>query len=367
MAGQRVTSIDVARLAGVSQSTVSRAFTPGASVSPEARERVLAAARALGYRPNALARSLITRQSNIVGIVMANLTSPFHPYALEQFIQRLQAMGRQALLFSTAPDEDIDDLLDQVLQYRVDGLIITAATISSQMAEQCASNGIPVVLFNRYVLGANVSAVCCDNVEGGRLVANVLLDAGHRRLAFIAGREDSSTNIDREKGFGDRLRERGLAHWQREVAGAYTYEAGYEAACRLLSGAGLGACDAIFCASDSVAIGVMEAARARFGLAIPEDLSIIGFDDIPAAAWPSYALTTIRTPMRRMIDATLELLLSQLEEFRRQPVMTLIPGQLIQRTSARLATASPNTGGNGALLAPHPLGGTNDDAYQPAN
>lgn len=355
MPDQRVTSIDVARLAGVSQSTVSRTFTPGASVSPKARERVLAAARSLGYTPNALARGLITRQSNIIGIVMANLTSPFHTYALEKFSQRLQSLGRQVLLFDAAPDEDIDDMLDQVLQYRVDGLIITAATISSHMADQCASNGIPVVLFNRYVMGANVSAVCCDNVEGGRLVANLLLDAGHRRLAFIAGREDSSTNIDREKGFGDRLRERGLVHWQREPAGDYTYEDGYEAACRLLADDDRP--DAVFCAADSLAFGVMDAARYRFGLSIPADLSIIGFDDIPAAAWPSYALTTIRTPVRRMINATLEILLDQLHgQPVAMPAVQLIPGQLIQRTSALLATVSPRDGQIGALLAPHPLG-----------
>jgi DNA-binding LacI/PurR family transcriptional regulator len=355
MANQRVTSIDVARLAGVSQSTVSRTFTPGASVSPDARERVLAAAAALGYTPNALARSLITRQSNIIGIVMADLTSPFSPHVLEKFLQRLQAIGRQVLIFDTAPDEKIDYLLDQVLQYRIDGLIITSATISSHMADQCTSNGIPVVLFNRYELGAKVSAVCCDNVEGGRLVANLLLDAGHRRLAFVAGREDSSTSIDREKGFGDRLRERGVAHWQRESAGAYWYEAGYEVACRLLSGADRP--DAIFCASDSLAFGVMDAARNRCQVAIPEELSIIGFDDIPAAAWASYALTTVRTPVRRMIDATLKLLLDQLEgQPVAEPAVNLIPGELIQRTSARLATASPTNDGTSALLTPHPLG-----------
>lgn len=353
MPDQLVTSVDVARLAGVSQSTVSRTFTPGASVSADARERVLAAAAELGYKPNALARSLIKRQSNIIGIVMANLTSPFHPYVLENFSQRLQALGRQVLLFDATPNDEIDSLVDQVLQYRVDGLIITSATISSHMAGQCTGAGIPVVLFNRYVADANVSAVCCDNVAGGRLAADALFDAGYRRLAYIAGREDSSTNLDREKGFSERLRARGVAHWQRELAGSYTYEAGYEAACRLLAGGDRP--QAIFCAADSIALGAVDAARYRFGLSIPDDLSVIGFDDIPAAAWAGYALTTIRTPVRRMVDTTLQVLLDQLEQPSAEPVLKLIPGELIQRNSARLATGAPERSLR-ALLEPHPLG-----------
>ena len=352
MPHQSVTSVDVARMAGVSQATVSRAFTPGASISPGAQKRVLSAAAKLGYQPNALARSLTTRQSNIVGIVMAGLTSPFHPYVLQEFVQRLQTLGRQVLIFDAEPGEEIDELLDQALQYRVDGLIITSAILSSQMADQCTHNGLPVILFNRYVLGANVNAVCCDNVEGGRLVANLLLDAGHHHLAFVAGREESSTNIDREKGFSDRLSERGVSRWLREPAGAYTYEAGYEAACRLLESGNQ--IDAVFCAADSLASGFMDAARYRFGLRIPDDLSIIGFDDIPSAAWTSYALTTIRTPIRRMIDATLELLLDQLEgKPFVEPTIRLFPGQLIQRTSARLAIEPPRSNKLDTLIESH--------------
>ncbi|NUQ36294.1 MAG: LacI family DNA-binding transcriptional regulator [Caldilineales bacterium] len=330
---KRATSIDVARLAGVSQSTVSRVFTPEASVSAETRSRVLAAAAELGYQPNAIARSLSKQNTNIIGIAMGRITSPFHPYVLEKFIQHLQEVGRQALLFSTPPDREVEDALELIMQYQVDGLIITSATISTEMADACANLGIPVVLFNRYVLGARVNAICTDNVEAGRLVANLLLDAGHKRLAYVQGTANASTNLDRQKGFFDRLRERGATEVVSEP-GDYTYEAGFAAACRLLNRPDRP--DAIFVASDIVALGVLDAARYRFDLRIPEDLSVIGFDDIPAAAWPSYNLTTIRTPVNRMIEATIDLLLARLDEPAANPQTLLFPGALVTRGSARL-------------------------------
>lgn len=328
-----ITSIDVAQRAGVSQSTVSRVFSSEDRVSEETRARVLAAAHELGYQPNVLARSLATQQSNIIGIV-THISSPFYPYIIEKLTRRLQEMGRQTLLFSVEPDQEVDDILPLVLQYRVDALIITSASLSSEMANQCERQGIPVVLFNRYVLGARVSAVCCDNVEGGRLVANLLLDAGHRRLALIAGRAPTSTNRDREKGFADRLRERGSANWLREESD-HAYQDGREAAIRLLSHTDRP--DAIFCISDIVAFGAIDAARYDFGLRVPEDVSIIGFDDLPTAAWPAYSVTTIREPVNRMVDLALKLMLERIEHPDAEPVLELLPGQLVRRSSARLA------------------------------
>lgn len=330
-----MTSIDVARLAGVSQSTVSRTFSPNGKVSQGSRQKVLAAAQQLGYKPNAIARSLSTQRTNIIGIVMSYITSPFYPYVLEKFTERLQTLGRQVLLFNAAPNQEVDDILPLVLQYQVDGLIITSATLSSEMVDECVAHGTPVILFNRYVLGANASAVCCDNAEGGRVVANFLLDTAHKRLAYIAGKENTSTNTDREKGFTDRLRERGQLEWQREE-GNYSYESGYEAAKRLLQRDDRP--DAIFCANDIMALGAMDAARFEMGLKVPEELSIIGFDDIPSASWPSYALTTIRQPVNQMIQTTIDLLMERLEEPQAKPVLKLMPGPLIKRGSVRLGS-----------------------------
>lgn len=332
MASKRVTSFDVARMVGVSQSTVSRTFGSGANVSEKTRKKIVAAAKELGYKPDAIARSLSTQKTNIVGIVMAQITSPFYPYVLEMFTKRLQDIGRQALLFTTAPGQEVDDILPHVLQYRVDGLIITSSLVSSEMVEECAQSGTPVVLFNRYALGTQTSAICCDNVEGGRAIANLLLDAGHQRLAYIAGLENTSTNIDREKGFSDRLNERGYTQLLREK-GQYNYKSGFEAAKRLLKNTNPP--DAIFCANDIMALGALDAARFEVGLKVPEDVSIIGFDDIPSASWDAYALTTIRQPVDKMVDATLDLLLQRIESPDAEPTLKLISGQLIKRQSVR--------------------------------
>jgi len=188
-------------------------------------------------------------------------------------------------------------------------------------------------LFNRYMPNAHVGAVCCDNTAGGRLVADLLLDAGHHHLAYIAGSENASTNRDREQGFDDRLRERGCDTWLREQ-GQYTYESGYAALARLVDQHV--ALDAVFCANDIMALGALDCARDS-GIKIPDDLSIIGFDDIPQAGWSSYALTTIRQPVDQMIDATIAMLHAQLEARVTPPVVQLLPGVLIERRSARLA------------------------------
>jgi DNA-binding LacI/PurR family transcriptional regulator len=323
----------VARAAGVSQSAVSRTFTEGASVSPATREKVLAAAREFGYTPNAIARSLITHKTGMVGMVMGEVTNPFYPEVLQTFLDRFQRLGRRMMLFTVPLGANIDDVLPQALQYRVDGVVVTSATLSSEMVEECARMGTPVVLFNRYVRNAELSSVSCDNVEGGRFVANLLLDAGHARCAFIAGVEDTSTNVDRERGFTDRLAERGATAPSRDV-GNYTYSGGFEAAIRLLSGGDRP--DAIFCANDISALGAVDAARQRLGLRVPEDVSIVGFDDIPPAAWPSHDLTTVRQRINLMVDEAVDILLARIDDPALPVTTRLIPGDFIARGTARL-------------------------------
>jgi len=326
----RPTSIDVAKAAGVSQSTVSRVFS-GGNVSEEAKARVLSAAATLGYQPSAIARSLSTQRTGIVGIVMADITSPFYPYVLEKFTQKLQEIGLRILLFNAPPHRDVDETLPLVLQYQVDAIIITSATLSSAMADECAGLGIPVLLFNRYIPNTQASAVCCDNVAGGRLVADLLVASGHQRLAYIAGLANTSTNRDRERGFRERLTEQGVTTWQREQ-GTYTYDSGYDAAKRLLNAPNRP--DALFCANDIMALGALDAIR-DLNIAIPDELSVIGFDDIPAAAWSAYGLTTVRQPVNRMVDAVVELLTRRLADPSLGPETRFMPGQLVRRQTVR--------------------------------
>ncbi len=333
MSKKAPTSIDVAKLAGVSQPTVSRAFDPSTSVAPETRERILQAAQELGYKPNVIARSLSTRRTNIVGLVMANIAnSLFYPYVLEQITSRLQKKGKQVLLFSVPLAKPVDDYLPRVLGYQVDGLIITSTTPSNEIADECARNGTPVILFNRFVEGSSANSVCCDNAKGGQLVADALVNAGHSQFAFIGGPPNTSTNMMREAGFLGRLKERGYENVLYE-SGAFTYQSGQEAARRLLSHDTPP--DAIFCAADVMALGAMDVARYEFGLKIPEQLSIIGFDDVPIAAWPVYNLTTIRQPINRMMDAVLDLIDNR-DEIIATGQYKLLPGELVNRGSAKL-------------------------------
>ncbi len=332
MAGKRITSIDVAHKAGVAQSTVSRVLNGSGNFSEETRNRVLQVANELGYKPNALARSLITRRSDFIGIVMADITNPFYPNVLEKFNKRFQALGMQVLLFTVPPDDDVDDILPRAMEYQLEALIITSATISSEMADECAQMGLPVVMFNRYAKDSHVHAVCCDNVMGGQLAADYLFNIGSQRLAYIAGTENTSTNIDREKGFADQLQLHGVSTYLRET-GTYSYQSGYNAAIRLLQRDNPP--DAIFCANDIIAMGCMDAARYRMGLHIPKDLAVVGFDDIPASGWPSFALTTIRQPVNKMIDSTLDLIAEHQEKSDMAPVMKLVPGRLIERESTQ--------------------------------
>ncbi len=325
------TSYDVAKVAGVSQSAVSRAFSQGASISKKTRAAVMEAAGALDYRPNAIARSLIRRRSDIVGLVMADLTNPFYPEVLVKFTEQLQAIGKRVLLFTVPPNHSIDDTLPQVLQYQVGGVVITSATMSSAMAEICQRFNVPVVLFNRSVAVDSVSAVCCDNSSGAKAIVDFFIARGRRRLGFLSGDTDASTNIEREAGFRRRAAEHGI-HAIETVAGGFSYEGGYKAALEIM--ARRPRPDALFAANDVMALGALDALRYQLGLDVPKDVAVIGFDDISAAAWPSYKLTTFRQPIDRMVAETIRVLGEEIEGEDRGGRTIQIAGRLIERGSA---------------------------------
>lgn len=329
-----ITSEDVARLAKVSQSSVSRTFTPGASVSERTRRKVLDAARRLGYRPNAHARSLITGRSKIIGLVLLYLENPFYAIALQRLAERLQRDGYHVLLFINH-SQNADDLVSEILQYAVDGIVLAATTLSSVLADHCADAGIPVVLFNRVMAETQrgtVSSVRTDNVAGGRQVAELLARTGHRRIAYLAGNEETSTNLERERGFRDGLGEHGLRIWGRAI-GNYSFEQACRAT-RELVRPGEELPDAIFVANDHMAFAAMDTLRYDLHLSVPQDISIVGFDNVPQAAWASYRLTTVEQPIEPMIEAAVGLLQKSLGDDE-LPVAdeVVIPGGLILRES----------------------------------
>ncbi|MCZ4312139.1 LacI family DNA-binding transcriptional regulator [Comamonadaceae bacterium G21597-S1] len=327
-----VTSLDVARLAQVSQSAVSRTFTPGASVSDATRVKVEEAARKLGYRPNAIARTLITRRSRIIGVVMSYLENQFYPVVLEKLSQRLQRDGYHVLLFIT-DSRQTDAVLAEILQYQVDGMVMASTSMSSALALRCEEAGIPVVLFNRVSAGSeNTSSVTTDNYQGGLLVGQYLARTGHRRVAYIAGLEDTSTNQQRERGLRDGLAESGQKVFTRAV-GNYDFEDAKAAARSLFAVKAAQRPDAVFVANDHMAIAVMDTLRIELGLRIPQDVSVVGFDDVKQASWGSYQLSSVVQDADAMIEATAGLLMEEMDGANQNRAVVL-PTRLVLRASS---------------------------------
>ncbi len=329
---RRPTAYDVARHAGVSQSMVSRTFTPGASVSAEARAKVMAVARQLGYRPNLIARSLITQRSRLVGVAMAYMENQFYPAILQALSEAFAQAGYRVLLFTPGADGDPDPILDEVLRFQVAAVILASTRLTSHFAAECSQARVPVVLLNRRIADDTVCSVTGQNEAGGHAMGAFLLAGGHRRLAFVAGLEDTSTTRERESGFRRALGEAGLGLFARGV-GHYDFAAAREAARVLFSAAERP--DAVFCANDHTAFAVMETARSEFGLAVGRDVSIVGFDDVVLASWPAYSLTTFSQPVSAMAQRVVAVTLSQIEGAKVQ-VHETVPGRLVVRTSARL-------------------------------
>ncbi len=319
-------------MADVSQSAVSRAFTPGASVAPETRSKIIEAANQLGYRPNALARAMISGRSKLIAMLVAYMDNQFYPYVVELFSRQLQEQGYNVLLFMSDPGQQ-DKLVQKMMQYQVEGIIMASATLSSNIARECAQTGIPVVLFNRYVPSTPASSVTSDNFQGGNLVADFLVRGGHRRIAFIAGDEDASTNRDREAGFYKGLAAHGITPWDRTVGG-YEFERAAEAARSLFSGDEKP--DAVFVANDHMAFAVMDVLREELGLRVPEDVSVVGFDDVPEASWKGYRLTTVTQRIPDMIEATMSILLEQIEHQTVTKRAAVVGVNMVVRGSARI-------------------------------
>lgn len=332
MKRKSVTSRDVAKLAGVSQSAVSRSFSPQAKVSERTRKKVMEAARELGYRPNTIARSLITRSSRTIAVVTYSLENPFYTFLLEKASRFFQAQGYHLLLFFAPPDGGFDAVLDDIIRSQVEGVLMLAITVNHEQAEVVADFGIPVVIINRTVNYAGISQVGCDNYHGGYWAGRYLASLGHRRIAYLAGLPDSSTDSQRQAGFLDGLASLGLECHAREV-GNYRYEDACHAARRLF--ASPTPPDALFSANDLMAIAAMEVMRHEFGLVIPDDVSVIGFDDVPMAAWPSHSLTSLKQPVDAMIMKATELLLKQIDQTSTAPEHITLPVTPMLRNSTQ--------------------------------
>lgn len=332
-----VTSHDVARVAGVSQSTVSRVLAGKPNVRPATRERVRAALVQTGYSRNALARAMRTNRTDTIGVVIASITNPFYLQIVHQLGQQLSALGlRMTLWDSEGPGEH--SAVAAIREGLVDGVVFTTATSDSTALHEAIAVKAPVVLVNRTVADLACDQVTNENHESGRMVADHLLQAGHTSIGLIAGPSAASTSREREAGFRGRLADHrvalppGLTH-----RGGFDHDTGYLAMHRWFGPEPHGPRPtAIFCVNDLIAFGALDAARA-LDVSIPHDLWVVGHDDIEMSAWEAYDLTTVRQHVNDMVATALDLLTARLRDPHRQPEFHRFPCDLVIRRSTDAA------------------------------
>jgi DNA-binding LacI/PurR family transcriptional regulator len=309
-ADRRVTAKEVAELAGVSISAVSRAFTAGASVSTLTREKVMAATQSLGYQPNALARSLMTGRTELIALISNAFDNPLFMEIFDLFTRRLQQRGRRPLLANLSGGARTDVALEMLLKYSVDGVIVASSTLPAGFTEECAAAGMPVVqAFGRVGSSASGNIVGCDNLQGGRLAGEMLRQRGYKNVAFLGGPQQANSSEDRLQGLRDSLALGGLAPSAIVFGHSYCHEAGYTLMKQLLRNGGI---DAVFCGDDVLAMGAMDACRDA-GVQVPRDIGLIGFNNMAMAAWPAYNLTTIHQPVADIIITAVELLFADID------------------------------------------------------
>lgn len=319
----------VADLAGVSRSAVSRCFTPGASVSAQMRARVMTAAEALGYSPNLLARSLTTRQTGMVGLVLNNFHNPVFLQIFDLFTRGLQDRGLRPLLVNLSNETDPARSVQMLRQYSADGVVVASSELPNTFAESFKAAGIPTVLaFGRGSGTPAVDVVSIDNHAAGQMAARALVARGYRHLGFIGGPERATTTMDRWAGFAE-IAGQGVA---ARFSGDYSFEAGRRAMLAEIDSGHLA--QAYFCADDVLSIGAISALRDR-GFGVPQDVGVIGLNDMEMADWANIRLTTIRQPFAEMVEIVLERLVQLMANPESPPQARILPCTLTERDTLR--------------------------------
>lgn len=330
---KRVTSYDVARLAGVSQSAVSRAFRPGLSVSAKTREKVMKAAKKLGYRPNAIARMLITQRSGMVAVIISSISNLIYPELLSRITDRLSDHGVKVLLFTLDESSELDHLLEQVWTFQVDGVIALTAHFDPEDIAQFEEHNIPVVLYNRQVPDHPVNTVCVDHGQGVRQLVDLLVDGGARNFLVMSGPTDSDVGNERREIALHHLKNRGFEDVP-VLYGDFSYQSGKDCLAQWLQDHEPP--DAVICSNDTMAIGCIDEARGAYGIEVPEQMSVVGFDGIQAAFWTGYELTTVRQPVNQMAKAAVDILMERVENPGAPPEKRVLAGALIKGKSSRI-------------------------------
>lgn len=324
-------STDVARLAGVSQSAVSRAFSQGKSVSEETGRKVFEAARKLGYSPNFIPRILLKHRSELVAVVISGTSNPFYAMALEEFTKALQKTGHQVLLVHVDSDHSLDGVVPRLASYRVDAIVSALPVLSKAAARALAQINIPTISFNTPVKNRWVTSVCSDSAGGAGAVADLFVARGARSFAFIGGAAGSHASNQRLLGYRRRLRQHGFTRIDT-AAGDFLYEGGFRAVLQLRERGPLA--EAIFCANDLMAIGALDALRGPVGLGVPADVLVAGFDNVPEASWGAYDLTTVVQDAPSMVAEAMTILEAMMSSSGSAGgILRIVPGRLIERST----------------------------------
>lgn len=328
-----VTLREVAMRAGVSRSAVSRAFTPGASVSQKTRAAIAKAASELGYSPSALASGLSTGRTKLIGLVSNNFQNPVFLEVFDQFTRGLQERGLRPLLVNLSGDMDQAEALQMLRRYSVDGVILASSTLSPEFADSFRAAGLPVVhSFGRWSPRPSVNLVGVDNRACGRLAAQTLIDRGYRRIAFLGGPQSATSTQDRLAGFVETAAQARGVTFASSFASAYSFDAGRAEMQRLLA-AGPPA-EAYFCGDDVLSIGALSA-LADAGLHVPQDVGVLGFNDMEMARWAGINLTTIRQPIAEIIAASIDLVAAAVRDEGLAPEARLFECSVVERGTLR--------------------------------
>ena len=328
-----VTLKEVAERAGVSRSAVSRTFTEGASVSDKMRRKVEKAAQELGYSPNFLARSLTTRRTKLIGLISNNFHNPIFLEVFDLFTRKLQDSGLRPLLVNLSDETDPQNSVRMLQQYSVDGVVVASSTLPPGFSKAFRDAGVPVVnSFGRYSAAPQVHVVGIDNAESGRMAARELVKRGYKRVAFLGGPESATSTQDRHAGFTEALAGHPDITVTQSFAKDYSFDAGRAEMQRLLNNGS--PAEAYFCGDDVLSIGVLSAI-ADANLQVPQDIGIIGLNDMEMAGWENINLTTIRQPIAQIINSSVELMVAMLDEPDRYPEARLFSCKIIERGTLR--------------------------------
>ncbi|MBB3769933.1 DNA-binding LacI/PurR family transcriptional regulator [Angulomicrobium tetraedrale] len=352
-----VSAQQVAELAGVSRSAVSRAFTPGASIAAETRQKVMQAAAELGYQVNDLARGLLANRSRLVGLVVTKPEVGFRAHLVAALTGALIRRGNVPVVINTGHSEaELQAAQAALFGYRAEATIILSGSPPAALVETARQNGHALVSIGRSEPGCD--HVKIDNAGAARLAARLFHAQGFRRLAFAGSQSGTPSITERELAFAQEARQLGAD--MTIVRGADTdYAGGQEAADALLGRADRP--EAVFCVNDLVAFGLMDAARGRFGLAIPRDLAVIGFDDIPEASWGAYGLSTFRQDPVLIAAQAIAHLDRRLADPSASPSTARLDAMFMARITTRAAAAShveaapvDTPAANDSLIGAHP-------------